>query len=99
MFFESLLLFVRSFIFVILALKYPANSIYAFGIAQLAGVFTVLIGYYIYFYFYLKKRKTIKKNGKQDNDKSLDDFPFQNIKEMFPGMMKNKVRFYIISRS
>lgn len=101
-FLDTLHIFCRSIIFIILTLSNKDIVIYAFGIAQITSAVTIVVGNYSFFYFYIKKlqkyRNEIKKT---DNEKlvikkygnyykNMDDFPFKSINEMLPFILENK---------
>lgn len=101
---DTLHIFVRSIVFIVLVMNNKNIAIYAFGIAQFTSVLTIILGNYGFFYFYIKRlknyRDTLKKN---DDDKekttsafgpyyeNMNDFPFTSIIDMVPGVLKNPV--------
>lgn len=110
---DTLHIFVRSVVFIVLVMNNKNIAIYAFGIAQFTSVLTIIVGNYGFFYIYIKRlknyRNTLKKN---DNDKektikalgpyyeNMNDFPFNSILDMVPGVLKNSVRitaFHLIT--
>lgn len=108
---DTLHIFLRSFVFIILVLKNKEIAIYAFGIAQFASCLTIIIGYYGFFHIYINRlkdyRKVVKKHDgnleevKKEIDSTsydnMNDFPFESIKEFLPGVMENSVRNFILS--
>lgn len=91
---------VRSVLFVITVLVNKDVAIYAFGIAQVASILTLIIGHYSFFYRYIGDLQKFRKHSKEVSREdavekfgpyydSMDDFPFTNIKEMIPGVMPN----------
>jgi oligosaccharide translocation protein RFT1 len=101
---DTLHIFIRSIIFILLVLRNKDIAIYAFGIAQFTSCLTIIIGNYGFFHFYIKKllvyRAVLKKN---DNDKdkaivecgpyfdNMNDFPFNSNLDMIPGFLPNPV--------
>lgn len=101
---DTLHIFIRSLVFIILVIKNKDYAIYAFGIAQFTSCLTIILGNYGFFHIYIKKllnyRVILKKH---DDDKaktiaecgsyyeSMHDFPFTSTKDMLPGMLKNPV--------
>lgn len=98
---DALHIFVRSLVFITLVLINHNIAIYAFGIAQLISIFVVVGGNYAFFYIYIKNltkyRVQIKKKDENviENSwyKNMDDFPFNGITEMIPGVLPNEVNF------
>lgn len=102
---DTLHIFIRSVVFIVLVMNNKNIAIYAFGIAQFTSVLTIILGNYGFFHFYIKRlkiyRDTLKKN---DDDKekttrqlgshyeNMNDFPFASILDMVPGVLKNSVR-------
>lgn len=107
---DTLHIFIRSSVFIILVLNNKDTAIYAFGIAQFTSCLTIIIGYYGFFYIYINKlkdyRQVLKKHdGNLDEVKKeiksaayehMNDFPFESIKDFVPGVLENNVsqRFY-----
>jgi len=108
---DTLHIFVRSIVFIILVLNNKNIAIYAFGIAQFTSCLVIIGGNYGFFYIYIKRlkiyREVLKKND-NDIDKARDemgqyyehmnDFPFDSVTEMIPTVLKNPVSnlLYII---
>lgn len=81
-------------------------TIYAFGIAQLTMATTIVIGNYMFYYYYIDRLKQYRLYLKEHENKekakvifgpyyeNMDDFPFSSIKDMFPGIFKNEVSDY-----
>lgn len=103
---DTLHIFIRSVVFIVLVMNNKNIAIYAFGIAQFTSALTIIIGNYGFFHFYIKRlrtyRDTLKKN---DDDKektiralgpyyeNMNDFPFNSIFEMMPGVLTNPVSY------
>lgn len=99
---DTLHIFIRSMVFIILVLNDKEMAIYAFGIAQFASCATIVLGNYGFFYVYIKKlinyRQVLKKND-DDTAKTalvcgkyyehMNDFPFESLTDMVPGMFPN----------
>lgn len=93
---DTLHIFVRSVVFISIVLKNPDIAIYAFGIAQLASIFAIVVGYYAYFYTYISKKDDdpSRKTSEDEPDKEhtlADKFPLQSVAELLPGVLRNKV--------
>lgn len=102
---DTLHIFIRSSVFIVLVMNNKNIAIYAFGIAQFTSCLTIILGNYGFFYVYIKRlkvyRDTLKKND-GDKDKTvrevgpyydnMNDFPFTSIVDMVPGVLKNTVR-------
>lgn len=92
---DTLHIFVRSVVFIGIVLKNPDIAIYAFGIAQLASIFAIVVGYYAYFYTYISKkdddpsRKTSEDEPHKEHTLA-DKFPLQSVAELLPGVLRNK---------
>lgn len=101
---DTLHIFVRSVVFIILVLNNKNIAIYAFGIAQFTSCLVIIGGNYGFFHIYIQRLKTyrdvLKKND-NDIDKTRDemghyyehmnDFPFNSVTEMVPTVLKNPV--------
>lgn len=101
---DTLHIFVRSLVFIILVLNNKNIAIYAFGIAQFTSCLVIICGNYGFFHFYIKRLKTYREILKKyDNDtdraniemghyyKNMNDFPFDSVADMVPGVLKNPV--------
>lgn len=100
---DTMHIFVRSLIFIGLVCINKNIAIYAFGIAQFSSALTIIFGNYLFFYFYIKKLKKYQQDRKKVDDKlvlrekygtyyeNMDDFPFNGIVEMVPGVLSNSV--------
>lgn len=104
---DTLHIFIRSVVFIMLVINNKNIAIYAFGIAQFTSCLTIILGNYGFFHFYIKRlkryREVLKKN---DDDKekttkevgsyyeNMNDFPFTSIRDMVPGVLKNPVRIF-----
>ena len=103
---DTLHIFIRSVVFIVLVMNNKNIAIYAFGIAQFTSALTIILGNYGFFHYYIQRlkkyRDTLKKN-EGDKEKTIssigpyyenmEDFPFTSILEMAPGVLKNSVRF------
>lgn len=69
---DTLNIFVRSVIFIVLVIRNPEQAIFAFSIAQVGSTVTFVIGYYIYFIHYTgnvnKSRGALKRDADSTND-------------------------------
>jgi oligosaccharide translocation protein RFT1 len=98
-------IFIRSIVFIILVVMDKSIAIYAFGIAQLVSALTIIIGNYGFFYWYINRLNKYRQSKKNEEHtlvkqqmfasyfENMNDFPFQSIKEMVPGVMKNEGSF------
>lgn len=82
---DTLNIFVRSVIFVVLVIHDPKKAIFAFSVAQVGSTVTFVIGYYIYFIHYTgnvnKSRGVLKRNADNLNDNdTFDDSSNKNDK-------------------
>jgi oligosaccharide translocation protein RFT1 len=102
---DTIHIFVRSLVFIILVMQNKNIAIYAFGIAQFTSCLTIIIGNYGFFYIYIKRLKNYRNVLKKHDDNvdkareicgsyydNMNDFPFNSITEMVPGMLENPVR-------
>lgn len=101
---DTLHIFIRSLVFIVLVMNNKNIAIYAFGIAQFTSCLTIIVGNYGFFHFYIKRlqryRDALKKND-DDKEKTIErfgphyenmnDFPFTSILDMVPGVLKNPV--------
>lgn len=101
---DTLHIFVRSSVFIILVLNNKNTAIYAFGIAQFMSCLVIIGGNYGFFHIYIKRLKTYREVlKKHDNDldkarnemghyyEHMNDFPFNSIIDMIPGKLENPV--------
>lgn len=100
---DTLHIMVRSLIFIALVLTNSNIAIYAFGIAQLFSALTIIIGNYSFFHVYINKLKQYRLDVTQNkivaakyepHYEHMDDFPFNNIREMIPGGLKNSGNYF-----
>lgn len=104
---DTLHILVRSVIFITVVLRNSNIAIYAFGIAQFSSALTIIIGNYWFFHVYIKKLKQYRLDvAIRTNDKNktmrihepyyenMDDFPFNSILEMTPGVMQNTGTYF-----
>lgn len=105
---DTLNIFVRSVIFIVLVIHDPKRAIFAFSIAQVGSTVAFVIGYFIYFMHYTanakKAKGALKRNADNIDDDSSnndnktikkeqdDSIPFNSIKQMLPGYLHNPVR-------
>lgn len=86
---------VRTIIFVVIIIYEPQQAIYAFSLAQIVSQIVYLLGYIIFFGWYIKNLNRIRKNGHTDVDnpifKDMKDFQFESLYDFLPGCMKNHV--------
>lgn len=98
---DTLHIFVRSILFIVLVLRDPSQAIFAFSIAQVGSTVTYAIGYYVYFIYYIDRLNKMKGDKKRAADTTNDDdekkfesddsIPFTSIKQMLPGYLENSV--------
>lgn len=101
---DTLHIFIRSTVFIVLVMNNKSIAIYAFGIAQFTSCLTILIGNYGFFYIYIKRLQNYRNVLKKyDNDEekakleagsyyeNMNDFPFNSIFDMVPGVLSNPV--------
>lgn len=101
---DTVHIFVRSTLFITLVIRNPDQAIFAFSIAQVGSTITFVIGYYVYFFYYIdnanrakgvEKRAADQSNGHEIPEKKIesdDSIPFNSIKQMLPGYLENSVR-------
>lgn len=92
---QTMLVVVRTIAFTTIVLYQPKAAVLAFSVAQVLSVTVYTLGYYIYFYFYLKNRLAernqpeLQPQGRRTQRKdsiigTVYDFPFNSIKEFLP---------------
>lgn len=104
---DTMHIMVRSLVFITLVLTNSNIAIYAFGIAQLFSALTIIIGNYSFFHMYINKLKNYRLDVSKrnvDNEQiltkygpyyeNMDDFPFNNIREMIPGGLPNTGNYF-----
>lgn len=65
---DTLHVFLRSIVFILLVINNKDIAIYAFGIAQLFSALTVILGNYIFFHIYIKKLNAYRKLQTNPNE-------------------------------
>lgn len=95
---DTLHIMVRSVVFISLAIVLPEKVIWAFGVAQIASILTILVGNYGFFYFYIKKLIKFREMVKAGDKKiipineayfnHMEDFPFKKISDFLPLQLK-----------
>lgn len=105
---DTVHILVRSVVFIVIVLNNPGVAIYAFGIAQLSSAITIIMGNYIFFHFYIKRLHEYRNELKRVDDKAtvvkkfgshyenMDDFPFNSIVDMIPGILPNSVSSHVV---
>ncbi|XP_031629775.1 protein RFT1 homolog [Contarinia nasturtii] len=95
---DTLHIFVRSTLFIVLILRDPNQAISAFSYAQVGSTVTFAIGYYVYFIYFIDNAKKRIGATKRDDDNQTSDhqtpdiddsIPFNSIKQMLPGYLEN----------
>ncbi|PSN57118.1 hypothetical protein C0J52_01317 [Blattella germanica] len=96
---DTIHIFVRTFIFTPLIFFWPKKAVVAFSLAQVIAAVVYTLGYYVYFYYYIKKLKTKHKKGNVDEKSQLknedsvieseDDFPFESLFDVFPSKIED----------
>lgn len=104
---DAVHILVRSLVFITLVCSNANDgngAIYAFGIAQMSSAATIVVGNYLFFYIYIRRlrkyRVALKKvDGVVEtlraewgsNFENMNDFPFDSVMDMVPGVLPNKV--------
>lgn len=82
---DTLNIFVRSIIFVVMVIHDPTKAIFAFSIAQVGSTVAFVIGYYIYFIHYTRNAKessgALKRSADNLNDNAAFDGSSNNDDE------------------
>lgn len=85
---DTMHIFVRSLVFILLVVRNSERVIWAFGVAQMASCLTILCGNYGFFYWYLSSRRRIrdeyKKSDQVTEGDTVDDFPIHRMKDFLP---------------
>ncbi|KAM8721517.1 hypothetical protein ACLKA7_007405 [Drosophila subpalustris] len=100
---NTLHILVRSIIFLWIVTGDRSVAILAFAIAQLASAFTIVLGQYGFFHYYIRRFNDFKLQQQQQGRKSktvpetsswerslfenMDDFPFTKLSELLPGVI------------
>uniref|UniRef100_A0A1A9UHZ1 Protein RFT1 homolog n=1 Tax=Glossina austeni TaxID=7395 RepID=A0A1A9UHZ1_GLOAU len=102
---NTLHIFVRSVIFLTIALTDSTAAIYAFAIAQLASAVTIVLSHYGFYAYYINSLNLYKQNRNPTSScflksdfgdwrkyffENMDDFPLKKLSEFLPGVMENK---------
>lgn len=99
---DTLHIFVRSTLFIVLVIRDSNQAIFAFSIAQVGSTITFAIGYYAYFFYLIETTKKLSgavkraadnyNNEKTETKTEPDDsIPFNSIKQMLPGNLESSV--------
>lgn len=85
---DTMHIFVRSLVFILLVVRNSERVIWAFGVAQMASCLTILCGNYGFFYWYLSSRRMrrdeYKKSEQVTEGDTVDDFPIHRMKDFLP---------------
>lgn len=91
---ETLHIFVRTIVFLSIIIYDRSFALIAFSIAQVVSIGTIVLAYYIFFYWYIKnkplyskeafKSKIIPNLVLQKLYTNMDDFNFTSIRDFFP---------------
>lgn len=91
---DTLHIFVRTILFVSIIIYDRSLALIAFSIAQVVSIGAVVMGYYIFFYWYIKNRPLYAKGVLKSKIVSnlvlhklysnMDDFHFNSIRDFFP---------------
>nr|CAD7198568.1 unnamed protein product [Timema douglasi] len=95
---DTIQIVVRTFIFTPLIVYQPQSAVLAFSAAQVISACVYVIGYYVYFYVYIKRRNEKIALRKKDDDvprtgkeEMEDDFPFESLTDFLPARIENQV--------
>lgn len=91
---------IRSIIFIMIIWNNKQIAVFAFGVSQLCSVFTIIIGYNLFFHIYMKKLKEYRNDSKTvdestlvskygDKFSNMEDFTFNSVLEFFPLVLEN----------
>lgn len=96
---DTLHIFVRAILFVSIIMYDSSMALIAFSVAQMGSIATVVISYYVFFYWYIKnkplhakgalKSKFLTKNVLDKLYENMDDFQFDSLKDFFPQWLGN----------
>jgi oligosaccharide translocation protein RFT1 len=101
---DTLHIFIRSVVFILLVVFNKNIAIYAFGVAQIVSALTIIVGNYGFFYWYisrLKRYRQVKRDDDKKDDKlatyfdNMADFPFTSIGQMVPGVLPNEAGSFL----
>ncbi|XP_034254900.1 protein RFT1 homolog [Thrips palmi] len=93
---QTMLVLVRTVAFTSIVLHQQDAAVLAFSVAQVLSIAAYTVGYYVYFYFYMKNRllerselnnQTSKGRSSQRKDSIIGtvyDFPFNSLMEFLP---------------
>nr|CAD7258170.1 unnamed protein product [Timema shepardi] len=94
---DTIQIVVRTFIFTPLIVYQPQSAVLAFSAAQVISACVYVIGYYVYFYVYIKRRNEKIALRKKDDDvprtgkeEMEDDFPFESLTDFLPARIENQ---------
>nr|CAD7441970.1 unnamed protein product [Timema bartmani] len=94
---DTIQIVVRTFIFTPLIVYQPQSAVLAFSAAQVISACVYVIGYYVYFYVYIKRRNEKISLRKKDDDiprtgkeEMEDDFPFESLTDFLPARIENQ---------
>uniref|UniRef100_A0A1B0BPE0 Protein RFT1 homolog n=1 Tax=Glossina palpalis gambiensis TaxID=67801 RepID=A0A1B0BPE0_9MUSC len=105
---NTLHIFVRSVIFLTIALTDSTAAIYAFAVAQLASAVTIVLSHYGFYAFYINSLNRYKEDRNASSScflksdlrdwrkylfENMDDFPLKKLSDFLPGVMKNESKF------
>ena len=100
---QTMLVVVRTVSFTAIVLYEPKAAVLAFSVAQVLSISVYVLGYYVYFYFYMKNRliersrldtEISKGRTFQRKDSIIGtvyDFPFNSVVEFLPSKLSDEV--------
>lgn len=100
---QTMLVLVRTVAFTSIVLYQRDAAVLAFSVAQVLSIAAYTVGYYVYFYFYMKNRLLVRSEFKTETSKgraaqrkdsiigTVYDFPFNSVMEFFPSKQVDEV--------
>lgn len=92
--FDTLHIFVRTLLFLSIIIYDRSCALIAFSIAQVVSIGTIVIAYYIFFYWYIKNKPLYAKGALKSKFvpnfvlqklyTNMDDFNFNSMRDFFP---------------
>lgn len=93
---QTMLVLVRTVAFTSIVLHQRNAAVLAFSVAQVLSIAVYTVGYYVYFYFYMKNRLLERNEWRSETSKgrsfqrkdsiigTVYDFPFNSVMEFLP---------------
>lgn len=98
---ESIMIALRTVIFIFFILDNPKNALLGFGVAQVAASIFYSTSHFVYFYYYIRRlkgcrlKRKLSRTVEESEEYVIAEFPFKSIQDFLPGQLPNTVIIYV----